>query len=158
MATPISAGITVTSFRNTTPSLDFARFIDPTPITVHPRLPLDTVLEIFKKVGPRVILVERQGKLCGIVTRKDVLKFQFELENRENPRSEEEVRGQRWREDKLWQMIVKTGEAIKDMLFRKPPSTRRRESYGDHRMSGSQGISDGIDLNDNEVELDDRLS
>ncbi|KAJ6144984.1 chloride channel protein [Penicillium chermesinum] len=32
--------------------VDFSRYIDPTPLTVHPRLPLETVMEIFKKMGP----------------------------------------------------------------------------------------------------------
>lgn len=95
------------SFASTGLSIDFARFIDPTPLTVHPRLPLETVMEIFKKVGPRVVLVEHQGKLCGIVTRKDVLRFQFKMENREHPRSEDDIEGDRYREEKLWAFIVK---------------------------------------------------
>ncbi|CAG8743484.1 4519_t:CDS:2, partial [Cetraspora pellucida] len=31
--------------------IDFAPFIDQTPITVHPRLPLETVMDLFKKMG-----------------------------------------------------------------------------------------------------------
>ncbi|CAG8701446.1 8902_t:CDS:10 [Dentiscutata erythropus] len=55
--------------------IDFAPFIDQTPITVHPRLPLETVMDLFKKMGPRVILIEHVGKLVGLVTVKDVLKY-----------------------------------------------------------------------------------
>ncbi|KAI4761238.1 CLC voltage-gated chloride channel [Aureobasidium sp. EXF-3400] len=33
--------------------VDLSKFIDATPITVHPRLPLETVMELFKKLGPR---------------------------------------------------------------------------------------------------------
>ncbi|KAH8704410.1 chloride channel [Phaeosphaeriaceae sp. PMI808] len=58
-------------------NIDFTRFIDPTPLTVHPRLPLETVMELFKKMGPRVVLVEYRGRLTGLVTVKDCLKFQF---------------------------------------------------------------------------------
>ena len=32
-------------------TVDFSRYIDATPITAHPRLPLETVMEIFKKIG-----------------------------------------------------------------------------------------------------------
>ncbi|CAG8763944.1 1788_t:CDS:2, partial [Racocetra fulgida] len=44
--------------------IDFAPLIDQTPITVHPRLPLETVMDLFKKMG-----------LVGLVTVKDVLKY-----------------------------------------------------------------------------------
>ncbi|CAI2187703.1 2046_t:CDS:10, partial [Funneliformis geosporum] len=55
--------------------IDFGPFIDQTPITVHPRLPLETVMDLFKKMGPRVILIEHEGKLVGLITVKDVLKY-----------------------------------------------------------------------------------
>jgi len=67
-------------------SIDFSRFIDPTPLSVHPRLPLETVMELFKKMGPRVILIEHRGKLVGLVTVKDCLKYQFKAEALENPK------------------------------------------------------------------------
>ncbi|KAG0264356.1 glycerol ethanol, ferric requiring protein [Mortierella polycephala] len=55
--------------------VDFGPFIDQTPIAVHPKLPLETVMEFFKKMGPRVILIEHQGKLVGLITIKDLLKY-----------------------------------------------------------------------------------
>ena len=64
--------------------VDFSRYIDHTPLTVHPRLPLETVMEIFKKMGPRVVLVEHRGRLSGLVTVKDCLKYQFKAEAEEN--------------------------------------------------------------------------
>ncbi|KZF19378.1 voltage gated chloride channel [Xylona heveae TC161] len=67
-------------------SIDFSQFIDPTPLAIHPRLPLETVMELFKKLGPRVILIEYRGKLTGLVTVKDCLKYQFKVEAHENPR------------------------------------------------------------------------
>ena len=63
--------------------VDFSGYADPTPLTVHPRLPLETVMEIFKKMGPRVILVEHRGRLTGLVTVKDCLKYQFKVEAEE---------------------------------------------------------------------------
>lgn len=64
--------------------VDFSRYVDHTPLTVHPRLPLETVMEIFKKMGPRVILVEHRGRLMGLVTVKDCLKYQFKVEAEEH--------------------------------------------------------------------------
>lgn len=67
-----------------TEHVDFSRYVDHTPLTVHPRLPLETVMEIFKKMGPRVILVEHRGRISGLVTVKDCLKYQFKVEAEEN--------------------------------------------------------------------------
>lgn len=60
--------------------ISLAKFTDPTPLTVHPRLPLETVMEIFKKMGPRAILIEHRGRLAGLVTVKDCLKYQLQVE------------------------------------------------------------------------------
>ena len=60
--------------------VDFSRFVDLTPLSVHPRLPLETVMELFKKMGPRVVLIDYRGKLMGLVTVKDCLKYQFKVE------------------------------------------------------------------------------
>jgi len=63
-------------------SVDFGPYIDLTPITVHPQLPLETVMDLFKKMGPRVILIEFAGRLVGLVTVKDVLKYIARTESR----------------------------------------------------------------------------
>ncbi|KAL9113079.1 MAG: hypothetical protein Q9227_002691 [Pyrenula ochraceoflavens] len=70
-------------------TVDFSRVVDPTPISVHPRLPLETVMELFKKMGPRVILIEHRGHLVGLVTVKDCLKYQFKVEALEHSRDGE---------------------------------------------------------------------
>ncbi|KAK1773935.1 CLC voltage-gated chloride channel protein [Copromyces sp. CBS 386.78] len=60
--------------------INFSRYVDTTPVSAHPRLPLETVMELFRKIGPRVILIEYHGKLMGLVTVKDCLKYQFKVE------------------------------------------------------------------------------
>lgn len=85
--------------------VDLSKFIDPTPLTVHPRLPLETVMELFKKMGPRVVLIEYRGRLTGLVTVKDCLKYQFKVEAQENP---SQVNGMDEGEEKLWGMIRRT--------------------------------------------------
>lgn len=37
-------------------------------------------MELFKKMGPRVILIEYRGRLTGLVTVKDCLKYQVKVE------------------------------------------------------------------------------
>jgi chloride channel 3/4/5 len=97
-------------------SVDFSKFIDPTPLAVHPRLPLETVMELFKKLGPRVILVEHRGKLMGLVTVKDCLKFQFTVDaNSENPAEDPGVAE---RQERLWGVLSLVGEWVRGKVVR----------------------------------------
>ncbi|KAJ3996350.1 Cl-channel protein [Lentinula boryana] len=50
-------------------------WVNQTPMTVSSQLPLEIVMQLFKRMGPRVILVEDYGSLVGLVTVKDVLRF-----------------------------------------------------------------------------------
>lgn len=114
-------------------TLDFSRFINPTPLTVHPRIPLETVMELFKKMGPRVILVEYHGKLTGLVTVKDCLKFQFSAHGSgeggataagagaagsATAAREEEEEGIRMWERRIWAWISGVGGSVKGAVER----------------------------------------
>ncbi|KAI0081975.1 Cl-channel protein [Panus rudis PR-1116 ss-1] len=55
--------------------LNFYPWVNRTPLTVSPQLPLEIAMQLFKRMGPRVILVEDHGTLVGLVTIKDVLRF-----------------------------------------------------------------------------------
>jgi len=113
-------------------SVDFSRFIDSTPVTVHPRLPLETVMELFRKIGPRVIMVEYHGKLVGLVTVKDCLKWQFKVEAQENPRDERGVQeGQEW----LWDVLRVAGIWVSDRV--------NSMSRGKIRLGGGSGGREG---------------
>ncbi|PSN61625.1 chloride channel protein 3 [Corynespora cassiicola Philippines] len=89
--------------------VDLSKFIDPTPLTVHPRLPLETVMELFKKMGPRVILIEYRGRLTGLVTVKDCLKYQFKVEAHENPGAGAGSTGDEERQERIWRVMWATG-------------------------------------------------
>lgn len=96
-------------------SIDFSRYIDSTPIRVHPQLSLDTVLEIFRKIGPRVILIEYHGKLAGLVTVKDCLKYQFKAEASENQHEDRLIaETSEW----LWNFINITASFFSENLSR----------------------------------------
>src|SRR5579859_6656840 len=123
-------------------SLDFGQYIDSTPIAIHPHLPLETVMEMFKKLGPRVILVELRGRVAGLVTVKDVLKYQFKVENEENPRVERTDGGM---EERIWGAIERLGTAVSGMW--------ERVVRGKKRPGSSEGIRNVVQ--EDELELVD---
>ncbi|GAA5938809.1 chloride channel protein [Sporobolomyces koalae] len=55
--------------------VDFTSFVNQTPLTVSPKQPLEFVMELFRRMGPRVILIEKFGTLVGLVSVKDCLKY-----------------------------------------------------------------------------------
>lgn len=63
--------------------VDFGQFVDETPLTVSPKMPLEIVLQLFRRMGPRVILVQSEGQLQGLVTIKDVLRHEATEKHRE---------------------------------------------------------------------------
>lgn len=147
---------------DTMAAVDFSRYIDPTPVTVHPRLPLETVMELFRKIGPRVILIEYRGSLVGLVTVKDCLKYQFKVEASGNPRDE---RSQVESQEKLWGFLNAGAGWVSDQVshvsrgkirlgrqsFPSFPgeeqgwdSLRREERRSDR--DGSEGVDDGFEL------------
>ncbi len=140
-------------------SVDFSRFIDPTPVTAHPRLPLETVMELFRKIGPRVILVEYHGKLSGLVTIKDCLKYQFKVEASENPRDDRHIIES---QERLWGVLKKSAIWVSDKvhhisrgririsgshedLVSSPPRGAGPTSY---MMDGTEDLDDGVELED----------
>ena len=137
-------------------SVDLSKFVDPTPLAVHPRLPLETVMEVFKKLGPRVILIEHRGRLTGLVTVKDCLKYQFQADAHENLNDhfrEEGGKGQ----ERLWGIIRAVALWVAGRLGR---LSGGRLTFNGATGNGSPttGILAGDELQreDGEVELEDR--
>ncbi|KAJ9118570.1 hypothetical protein QFC22_003790 [Naganishia vaughanmartiniae] len=61
--------------------VDLGQYVDQTLLSVSPQLPLEIVMQMFRRMGPRVILVVKEGKLLGLVTVKDVLKHEAAVEH-----------------------------------------------------------------------------
>ena len=123
-------------------NVDFSKFVDPTPLAVHPHLPLETVMELFKKLGPRVILVEHRGRLTGLVTIKDCLKYQFQVEAHENPREDDGV--QKERQEWLWGVIRGVAGWVRDKAG-KYSGGRLRLGEGNGAGRASPPLSAGSD-------------
>lgn len=150
-------------------TVDFSRFIDPTPLAVHPRLPLETVMELFKKMGPRVIIVEYRGRVAGLVTVKDCLKFQFKVEAQETSHA-----GHDERQERLWSIINIVAGWVSSRIARisggriKLKGTGRgpgplasesidpRDRLSPIHASSPHAILDGTEDEDAGVELQDR--
>jgi len=127
-------------------------------VTAHPRLPLETVLELFRKIGPRVILVEYHGKLSGLVTVKDCLRYQFKVEAAENPKDDHRIHeGQ----EQLWGVLRRAGNWVSGRLSSASGGRIRLSGQFDQATSRDRGggaILDGDeDLGDEGgVELESR--
>lgn len=57
--------------------IEFGAVVNRHPFTVNVTTTLEYVLDVFVKLGPRFILVEREGLLVGIITRKDILRYEY---------------------------------------------------------------------------------
>lgn len=139
VASPVTLDVTEPS--SGPQRVDFSRFIDPTPLTVHPRLPLETVMELFKKMGPRVILIDYRGRLAGLVTVKDCLKYQFKVEAHDTVRDSAAVDE---RQEKLWEVIRWTARWVAEQVSR---CSGGRIQLGERRGSAPPGsdVADGRD-------------
>ncbi|XP_037069777.1 H(+)/Cl(-) exchange transporter 5-like isoform X5 [Pollicipes pollicipes] len=63
------------------PPLKLRRILDLAPITITDQTPLETVIDMFRKLGLRQTLVTHNGRLLGIITKKDVLRHLKHLES-----------------------------------------------------------------------------
>lgn len=145
--------------------VDFSRYVDHTPLTVHPRLPLETVMEIFKKMGPRVILVEHRGRVTGLVTVKDCLKYQFKVEAEEQALAAtqqaelplgayQNARDANTLEERIWNFMQNIGSKFSKMSGR--PRDARPIPQEDRSPSTTLAGTEDDDADDGMVELEER--
>lgn len=60
--------------------VDFSNAVNKSPLTINIETSLEYVLDVFVKLGARYILVEKDGFLVGIITRKDVLRYEHSIQ------------------------------------------------------------------------------
>ncbi|XP_046649586.1 H(+)/Cl(-) exchange transporter 4-like [Daphnia pulicaria] len=63
------------------PPLKLRRILDLAPITVTDHTPMETVIDMFRKLGLRQVLVTHNGRLLGIITKKDVLRHMKQMDS-----------------------------------------------------------------------------
>ncbi|TRY88427.1 hypothetical protein DNTS_018863 [Danionella cerebrum] len=63
--------------------LKLRRILNLSPFTVTDHTPMETVVDIFRKLGLRQCLVTRSGRLLGIITKKDVLRHMAQMTNQD---------------------------------------------------------------------------
>lgn len=141
-------------------TVDLSPYVDTTPVTVHPRLPLETVMELFRKIGPRVILIEYHGRLAGLVTVKDCLKYQFKVEAAEKPPDADAQMSAEAGEERVWGLMKRAAGWVSDKVSSASGGRiRLRDSLEQRRQSPARrgGILEGTEeLLDEGVELERR--
>ncbi|CAJ0958722.1 unnamed protein product, partial [Mesorhabditis belari] len=55
--------------------LRLRKLVDLAPMTITDQMPMETIIDMFRKLGLRHVLVTRSGKVLGIITKKDILEF-----------------------------------------------------------------------------------
>ena len=53
--------------------VDLTNWVDESPFTIHPETPIELVYELFRKMGIRFSMVVFNGRIVGIVTKKDLV-------------------------------------------------------------------------------------
>lgn len=66
---------------NALPPLKLWKILDLAPTTITDKTPMETVVDMFRKLGLRQTLVTHNGRLLGIITKKDVLRHIKRMEN-----------------------------------------------------------------------------
>ncbi|KAL5601146.1 hypothetical protein BROUX41_005951 [Berkeleyomyces rouxiae] len=133
-------------------TMEFGRYIDITPVTVHPELPLETAIDLFCKIGPRVILVESQGRLVGLVTVKDCLKFQHKIEGTEIGVRDAFEDGQ----EMLWVLIQRVSGWVADRVYSVSSGRIQLRTMEDNRRLHQRNgmMASGVqEYDESEIEL-----
>lgn len=82
--------------------LNFFDIVNKCPITVKPDVPTSLLFRMFKQLGCKAIIVEKDGLLQGLITRKDILRLELmkrrEIQGPQNTFSE-------FFDQKLWSLI-----------------------------------------------------
>lgn len=95
---------------NKTNCLDFSHYINEAPISVELGTPLETVLDVFHKVGPKCILVQHEGLLQGLITRKDILKYEYYVHHSHHHEDTNELKFHK--DDLIWDKIQHIDQTI----------------------------------------------
>ena len=57
------------------------KLLDLSPITITDQTPMEIVIDMFRKLGLKITLVTHNGRILGVITKKDVLRHHQQMEN-----------------------------------------------------------------------------
>ncbi|SGY60701.1 BQ5605_C007g04470 [Microbotryum silenes-dioicae] len=143
-------------------AIDFTSFVNQTPLTVSPKQPLEFVMQLFQRMGPRAILIEREGHLTGLITVKDCLKVvlahEAAHERNKDERTDDELE-QTLEEVKLWFGETKgwignwvlgrkrgRGEGRRASRVRLPREVEEEEEEEEEMAGEGEGEGEGDDI------------
>ncbi|KAM3187722.1 hypothetical protein ACTXT7_001764 [Hymenolepis weldensis] len=72
---PVQETLTPNVFDECLPLVDVRNIIDLSPTTLTQATPASTIFDVFRTLGLRQVLVTHLGRITGIITKKDVLRF-----------------------------------------------------------------------------------
>jgi chloride channel 3/4/5 len=67
---------------DTSTSLRLHKLIDLSPVTITDQTPMETVIDMFRKLGLRITLVTHNGRLLGVITKKDILRHNYTIKDK----------------------------------------------------------------------------
>ncbi|CAH2352179.1 anion/proton exchange transporter Gef1p [[Candida] railenensis] len=83
----------------------FNKILNHSPVIINKDTTIGYLLDIFHKLGPRYVLVENEvGLLCGLVTRKDVLRYEHSIADKTNVKHLRKVEDEF--NDKVWNLML----------------------------------------------------
>lgn len=92
----------------------FSRILNQSPVIVNCETDLEYLLDIFVKLGPRFVLINDDvGTLCGLVTRKDILRYEHSIHNlsKDKQRETEEEKFN----EKVWGIMLYYNNAVRKL-------------------------------------------
>ncbi|CCH40661.1 Chloride channel protein [Wickerhamomyces ciferrii] len=98
--------------------INFTNYINPAPITVKLGTPLETVLDLFHKLGPKCILIEQDGLLKGVITRKDILRYEYYLHNVVSGHNEDSEVLKFTNDELIWEYLQNFENGLKEKFYK----------------------------------------
>lgn len=88
-------------------SLNLVGLINTSPLVVSIDTTLEYLLDIFVRLGPRHVLVEKDGVLVGNITRKDILRYEYTTHELHSPHVDDGL------DAKAWALFERVGQKLR---------------------------------------------
>lgn len=87
--------------------LNLAPLVNTSPLVVSADTTLEYLLDLFVRLGPRHVLVEKDGVLAGIITRKDMLRYEHTVHWLHTPHEDDTL------DLRVWALFQRVGAALR---------------------------------------------